>query len=186
MIIGVAILEISKVLMYSFHYDFMLQKYGHENCKLAYSDTDSFIYCISDHDPYNLIRENPDKFHDKTPGLMKDENAGMIMTEYVGLRAKMYSYRIQKSSNVTIESKRAKGVKKHIINNKLTFNDFLACITENTVYKGSQSLIRSNYHKVYTINQQKTFLDCGDDKRFILADGFSTLAWGHYNCPKVE
>lgn len=183
MIVGVAILEISKILMYSFHYEFMMKKYGYEKCKLAYTDTDSFIYCIEDEDAYKLIEENPDKFNDKTLGLMKDENSGHIMTEFVGLRAKMYSYKVQKFKNLSIESKRAKGVKKHIINNKLRFSDFLKCIEENTAFVGSQPSIRSNYHKVYTITQNKVMLESSDDKRYILSDKKSTLAWGHYNCP---
>lgn len=183
MIIGVAILEISKVLMYTFHYDFMIKKYGYGKCKLAYTDTDSFIYCIEDEDVYKLVEENPDKFNDKTLGLMKDENSGHIMTEFVGLRAKMYSYKVQKSKNICTESKRAKGVKKHIINNKLTFSDFLKCVEENTTFVSSQPSIRSNYHKVYTISQNKIMLESSDDKRYILSDKKSTLAWGHYSCP---
>lgn len=183
MIIGVAVLEISKVLMYDFHYGFMLKKYDYNKCKMAYTDTDSFVYCIHDDDAYNLINENKDKFDDKKPGLMKDENCGNIMVEFVGLRAKMYSYRVQKQKNMMIESKRAKGIKKHIVNKKLTFDDFKQCILQHTSLTGSQSLIKSSFHKVYTINQNKVFLDGSDDKRFISNEN-CTLAWGHYNIEK--
>lgn len=194
MIVGIAILELSKVLMYSFHYEFMLEEYGYEKCKLAYTDTDSFIYCIEDEDVYKFIQNNPEKFNDKTSGLMKDENAGHIMTEFIGLRAKMYSYRVQEGKRLSTKSKekkfkhkeshRAKGVKKHIIKNKLQFNDFLKCIEENAAFAGSQPLIKSSYHKVYSITQNKIFLESSDDKRYILSDKKSTLAWGHYKCPQ--
>lgn len=163
-IIGVAILEISKLTMYRFHYEFMLTKYSHEKCRMAYTDTDSFIYCIEDEDVYEMIKSNPNEFDEKSPGKMSDENSGQIMTEFVGLRAKMYSYRTKKSKSKICESKRAKGVKKHLINKKLTFNDFLKCVQENTTVCGTQPLITSKFH----------------DKRYIANDKVATLAWGHY------
>lgn len=112
---------------------------------------------------------------------MKDENEGAIMTEFVGLRAKMYSYRVQ-TKKLKFESKRAKGVKKHIVNKKLTFDDFLKCVEENTRFVGAQSLIKSKMHKVHTIQQNKILLDASDDKRFLIKNKTSTLAWGHSNC----
>lgn len=75
-------------------------------------------------------------------------------------------------------------MKKHIIKNKLQFNDFLKCIEENAAFAGSQPLIKSSYHKVYSITQNKIFLESSDDKRYILSDKKSTLAWGHYKCPQ--
>lgn len=181
-IIGVAILELSKNLMYKFHYDFMHANYKYKKCRLGYTDTDSFIYCIEDDDAYKLIDRNPLQFNKYKLGCMKDENDGFIMTEFVGLRPKMYSYKVisKKNKNEIVENKRAKGVKRHIINNKLKFKDFLECVKHNTVVSGRQPLIKSHYHKVYSIKQKKIFLDSGDDKRFILDDKISTLAWGHY------
>ena len=43
--LGLSILEISKLLMYEFWYDYMKPKYG-DNVKLCYMDTDSFIMNI--------------------------------------------------------------------------------------------------------------------------------------------
>lgn len=94
-IVGVCVLEISKLCMYNFHYDFMLENFNHKECKLQYTDTDSFIYNIQCDDIYDFIRQNSDRFdtsdytpnneygikllNKKIPGLMKDEcNANVL------------------------------------------------------------------------------------------------------------
>lgn len=194
-LVGVSVLEISKTLMYRFHYDFMLKKFSYKNCNLMYTDTDSFIYCIKNADVYSLMRKNPEKFdtsdfrlknrfniqllNKKVPGLMKDESKGKIVREFVGLRAKAYSLKVQQRNSDKI-TKRAKGVKKHIIEGNITFNDFVSCLDKNVVVVGKQPLIKSKLHKVFSIEQRKRLLDGGDDKRCILANGINTLAWGHY------
>ena len=43
--LGLSILELSKILMYEFWYDYVKPKYG-EKAKLCYMDTDSFIVYI--------------------------------------------------------------------------------------------------------------------------------------------
>lgn len=94
-IVGVSVLVISKTLMYEFHYDFMLKKFSYKNCNLMYTDTDSFIYCITNDDVYSLMRYCPEKFdtsdyrlenrfnirqqNKKISGLMKDESKGEII-----------------------------------------------------------------------------------------------------------
>ena len=52
--LGQAILDLSKMVMYEFHYDYMLPKYG-EKVKLCYMDTDSFVYRIETYDFYKDI-----------------------------------------------------------------------------------------------------------------------------------
>ena len=106
---GQAILDLSKTLMYEFHYDYMRPKYG-SKVKLCYRDTDSFVYEIETEDFYRDSAKDVEKrFYtskyskdDKRPlpigknkqviGMMKDELDGKIMTEFVALRAKMYAY----------------------------------------------------------------------------------------------
>ena len=108
--LGQAILDLSKTLMYEFHYDYMRPKYG-SKVKLCYMDTDSFVYEIETEDFYRDIAKDVKKRFDtsgyskddnrplpigenkKVIGLMKDELGGKIMTEFVALRAKMYAYR---------------------------------------------------------------------------------------------
>ena len=55
--LGQAILNLSKLIMYEFHYDYMLPKYG-SNIKLCYMDTDSFVYDIETEDFYKDIAED--------------------------------------------------------------------------------------------------------------------------------
>ena len=105
--LGLSILELSKTLMYEFRYDYMKPKYG-DDVKLCYMDTDSFIMHIKTEDFYEDIANDVEKRFDtsnyefnrplptgknkKKIGLMKDELGGKIMTEFVVLRSKTYSY----------------------------------------------------------------------------------------------
>ena len=101
--LGQAILDLSKLVMYEFHYDYVIPKYG-KNLKLYYMDTDSLVYHIKTEDFYtdiagdvkerfdtiDMIRQMTNK---KVIGLMKDELGGKIMIEFVALRPKLYAYR---------------------------------------------------------------------------------------------
>ena len=105
--LGQAILDLSKLIMYEFHYHYMLPKYG-DRIKLCYMDTDSYVYNIKTDAFYKDIAEDVEARFDtsaysnnrplpigknkKVIGPMKDELGGGIMKELVALRAKMYSY----------------------------------------------------------------------------------------------
>ena len=100
--LGRAILGLSKIVMYEFHYDYMLPKYG-DKIKLCYMDTDSYVYDIKTEDFYKDISEDVEARFDtsaytsnrplpigknkKVTGLIKDELGGGIMKEFVALRA---------------------------------------------------------------------------------------------------
>ena len=58
--LGLSILEISKLLMYEFWYDYMKPKYN-DNGKLCYMDTDSFIMNIKTEDFYKDISNDVEK-----------------------------------------------------------------------------------------------------------------------------
>lgn len=198
--VGIAILEISKTLMYEFHYDFMHKKYHPDQCKLMYTDTDSFVYSLQKHNIYSVMKKNPEQFdtsdfavdnifgikqqNKKIPGLMKDENNGHVISEFVGLRAKMYSIKIKQEDMKFKVMKRAKGVKKNVLSKKITFEDFKKCIFDNTIVSNTQATIKSHLHRVYSIQQAKKMLDANDDKRYILQNNINTLAWGHYKIPE--
>ena len=53
-----SILDNSKLLMQKFWYEHLIPKYGHENLKLIYTDTDSFIIKINTNDLYNDMSVN--------------------------------------------------------------------------------------------------------------------------------
>ena len=132
--LGQAILDLSKIVMYEFHYEYMVPKYGLEKLKLCYMDTDSQVYDIKTEDFYEDIandvearfdtsgysktdfRPLPIGLNKKVIGLMKDELRGKIMTEFVALRPKFYSYKVLDGS----EGKKCKGIKKCVVKKTLT------------------------------------------------------------------
>ena len=64
--LGQAILDLSKIVMYEFHYDYMVPKYGLEKLKLCYIDTDSLVYDIKTEDFYEGIANDVEARFDKT------------------------------------------------------------------------------------------------------------------------
>ena len=124
--LGQAMLDLSKIVMYEFHYDYMKRKYNDDKLTLCYMDRDSLIYDIKTDDFYKDIAEdikdrfdtsgyNPDRplpvgLNKKVIGLMKDELGGEIMTEFVTLRPKMYAYKTGSA-----KSKKCKGIKKCVV-----------------------------------------------------------------------
>ena len=133
--IGLAILEISKTLMYEFWYDYVKPKYQN-NAKLRYMDTDSFIISIKTEGFYEDIANDVEKRFDtsnyevnrplskgknkKVIRLSKDELGGTIMTELAALRPKTYSYLMDGSNS----DKKTKGTKKCVIKGILKFNGY--------------------------------------------------------------
>ncbi|XP_014470786.1 PREDICTED: uncharacterized protein LOC106742398, partial [Dinoponera quadriceps] len=106
----------------------------------------------------------------KVPGLMKDENNGAIMTEFVGLRAKMYALRVDGKK----DTKKAKGVKSSVIARTITFNDYTQCLRDEVEKSRQQSYIRSKLHQVFTVSETKIALSPYDDKRYIIPDSIDT------------
>ena len=106
---------------------------------------------------------------------MKDELGGKIMTEFVALRPKLYSYKKLDGA----EDKRCKGIKKCVVKRTLTFEDYKACLFNYSTEYRSQLMFRSSKHEVHTIRVNKVALNRDDDKRISKRDGISTLAIGH-------
>ena len=146
--LGLSILEISKILMYEFWYDYMKPKYG-DNVKLCYMDTDSFIMHIKteyfykdiaddvekrfDTSNYEVDRPLPTGKNKKVIELMKDELGGKIMTEFVALRPKTCSYLTDDCE----EDKKAKGTKKLDIDRSGTIGLGLRTIIIKTTLKNN-------------------------------------------------
>ncbi|XP_050505347.1 uncharacterized protein LOC126883727 [Diabrotica virgifera virgifera] len=192
--IGMTVLDISKLCMYQFHYDYMLPKLGADKCNLMYMDTDSFIYELYCHDAYEeVIKQDLSKFdtsdyavdniyniprvNKKVLGVMKDENKGEIMTKFVGLRSKMYTFKVQ-SGRIT---KKAKGTKYNIVKNVIKFDDYVNCLNDFKEQTATQHSIQSYSHNVYSIEQTKIALSPYDDKRYLIPNSFRTLPLGHYS-----
>ncbi|XP_036146615.1 uncharacterized protein LOC118646876 [Monomorium pharaonis] len=191
--VGMSILDISKTCLYEFHYEYMLPLF-HNKCKVMYTDTDSLIYHIECNDVYDIMKRDISRFdtsdypvdnaygiprvNKKKLGLMKDENNGAIMTEFVGLRAKMYALRVDGRK----DTKKVKGVKSNIIARTITFDDYMLCLRNEIEMTRQQTCIRSKLHEVYTIHETKIALSPYDDKRYVDST-VNTLPWGHYRIP---
>ena len=191
--LGMCILDLSKTLMYDFHYNYIKKKYG-DKAKLLLTDTDSLMYEIQTEDFYKDISGDvKDRFdtsdypsdhpsgilsgiNKKVLGMFKDEANGDIIDEFVGLRAKLYSYKMFEGE----ESKKCKGVKKSVVKNNITHEDYKTCLTTGNEQLRKQNIIRSYKHEVYNEEVNKIALSANDDKRYILEDGIRTLALGHY------
>ena len=191
--LGMCILELSKTIMYEFHYNYIKPKYG-EKAKLLFTDTDSLMYEIETEDFYKDISgdvkdrfdtsdypENhpsgiPTGINKKVLGMMKDEAAGKIIKEFVGLRSKLYSFVMDDGE----ETKKCKGIKKQVVESSIRHEHYKTCLTTGKELLRKQNILRSYNHEVYTEEVNKIALSAQDDKRYILKDGIHTLAWGHY------
>ena len=188
--LGLSILDISKILMYEFWYDYMKPKYG-DNVKLCYMDTDSFVMNIKTNDFYKDIANDVGKRFDtsnyevnrplstgknkKVIGLMKDELGRKIITEFVTLRPKTYSYLIDGGK----EDKKAKGAKKCVIKRMIKFNDYKNCLLKDEVILKPQQRFISKKHDVYTENINKIELSNNDDKRIVSSDKITSYPCGY-------
>ena len=188
--VGMCILDLSKTLMYDFHYNYIKQKYG-SKAKLLFTDTDSLTYEIETSDVYQDFWNDKDKFDnsdypedsqyfDKTNkkviGKFKDEAAGMPITEFVGLRSKMYSYMKDNDKG----GKTAKGIKKNIIKKNITHENYKNVLFNNKQMHHTMKTIRSNNHQLGSYELNKVSLSCFDDKRYILKDSITSYAYGHH------
>ena len=108
-------------------------------------------------------------------GLLKDELGGKTITEFVALRAKMYAYR---KIDKEVEEKCYKGTKKCVVSEGLTFDDYKTCLFDGkTVYR--EQMFENKKYEVHTVNEHKIPLNRDDHKRFVQADGITTLARGY-------
>ena len=176
--------------MYKFWYDYIKPKYGND-IKLCYMDTDSFIMNIKTNDFYEDIANDVENRFDtsnyevnrplpmvknrKIIGLMKDELGGKIITEFVTLRPKTYSYLTDDGKDI----KKAKGTKKCIIKKMIKFNDYNKCLLNGEVVFKSQQRFVSKKHDVYTENINKIALRNDDDKRIVSSDKITSYLYGY-------
>ena len=187
--VGQAILDISKTLMFDFHYNYIRKKHG-DKADLLFTDTDSLMYFIQTQDVYKDFSKDVRRKFDtsdypenhpsgiktgvnkKVIGKFKDEAAGKKITHFVGLRPNLYSYKIEEQG----EKRKAKGVKKYVIKKSLSFDDYKKCLfTEEEVMREMNN-IRSKNHEIFSMKVNKVALSANDDKRFICPNKIDTLA----------
>jgi hypothetical protein len=192
--VGMCILDLSKTLMYDFHYNTIKKEYG-DKARLLFTDTDSLMYEIRTDDVYedfkrigeeedcwdnsDYPKDNPyySDHNKKVIGKFKDEAAGVPIVEFVGLRSKMYSYVKENGKG----GMTAKGVNKYVIKNKLTHDHFKGVIREKEQLRHNMNTMRSVKHQIGTYEMRKVTLSCFDDKRHLLNEGVTSYAYGNKN-----
>lgn len=192
--VGFSVLDLSKTLMYDFHYNYVKSKYG-SRAQLLFTDTDSLCYEITTDDLYHDLKDDKELFdfsayprnhslydasNKKIIGKMKDETESVPVKEFVGLRSKMYSM-----VHGNTEKRTAKGISKAVIRSKLRHDLYKQCLFNRETQMEPMILFRTDRHEIYTVKLNKTTLSAYDDKRYILEDGIQTLAHGHWRCQKL-
>ena len=198
--IGFAILDMSKHIIYDFYYNVL--KMTFDNVELLGQDTDSLIaefdntsYFYGELVKYYEHEVDKSKFpslesflnfNKKLPGpIFKDEHNGYRITEFVGLRPKMYCLVDEKQ----VIHNAAKGVPRNVVidgkrmsvkNIDLYKRVLEAEKKEDAVIEGSFKRINNQGFDISTKEQTKTLMTCTDNKRWILDDNVHTLAFGHY------
>ena len=186
---GMTILDKSKILMYDFFYNHLKKQYG-EKCELLYTDTDSLLLKIETEDVYKDIKAN-ENFYDtsdypkehplhstvnkKVLGKMKDECAGTPISEYVGLRSKMYSILKADEKNI----RKAKGVKKNVVKKQIKHEQYKQVLFSKEQMWHGMNILRSEGHEIYGMHVNKISLSPFDSKRWIADDGINTKAYGY-------
>ena len=190
--LGLTILDISKVFMADFHYNWIIPRFP--VYRLLFTDTDSFAYYVEDADVYEEMRNSKEHFdfsnypqsspyfdlsNKKQLGKMKDEMAGEAIEEFIGLRPKVYS--IQAASQ---RKQAAKGIQRREAS-RITHQQYKECLLNKSRLTTQVTRIENDKHVLTTRTDLKLALCPFDDKRYVCADGVSTLAYGHYSLSGV-
>ena len=198
--IGMCILDLSKLVMYRYHYEYIMPKYP--QAKLLFTDTDSFCYWIpSKTDIYEDFQGNQEWFDFSNydvnhpcfdddvnylvPGKMKDETEGIPIIEFVGLRAKMYSI---KTLAVKMDKMRAKGTLKTVTEEQITHDDFKTSLFQKKQFVHTGTKIMQRKHLLYTADVTKVTLSPFNDKKWITRDGdkYISHSFGNSCIPNVD
>ena len=200
--VGMSILDLSKTLMYRFHYDYVKPKWG-DKAELLFTDTDSLCYEIRTKDFNEDIKDDVSAWFDmsnyekdhplfsaenkKRIGFMKDECGGNQIIRFVGLRSKLYSYEVDRLRNnkgeweYYVQKKKCKGIRDYVVKKRITIDNYEECLLSGKSQLRTMNVIRSRGHNVGTEKINKKALSSDDDKRVILPNKINTLAIGHYS-----
>ena len=176
------LLELSKLLMYKFHYDYVCNNF---DARLLFTDTDNLVYEINSDNVYKQCFKDRelldfsgypkdsvdyDISNKKVLGKIKGEFNGVKIVEFVGLKSKMYLL----ISSDNREINKAKG-----INKRPRHNEYLDVLFDIKAVRHSMKRIQSKLHNIGTYDVFKVSLSCSDDKRYVLDDRINTLAYFH-------
>ena len=204
--VGFSVLDLSKLHMYRFHYLYMKKKYPAPNqLKLLFTDTDSLAYQVYTADLFRDMAEDAEEHFDfseypfthpmysianrRKLGKFKDEFNSIYPEKFCGLRPKCYAFLVMGlvKKNIfihyeLIEKKTAKGTKATVKEMHLHFDHYKSSLDYMRIFVCGENHIRSHAHSIITEHVSKISLSPFDTKRWLLDDGISTLAYGHYLC----
>jgi len=201
--LGCTILDLSKVNLYDLYYNVICKLY--KSHTFLYCDTDSCIIHVEEKNVLEkLAKEEYRQFFDfsnvdKKHPLYSDHNAGKLgifkeetglkpIYEFVALKPKMYSYRFSSQSTYIDENgivrdkhtlKKAKGVPRSALANHILFNDYKKALFEDESIYTVDTRISCRKHRVFTEEVKKLALTNTYNKRYILPNGVSSLAYGN-------
>lgn len=174
--------------MYDFWYNYIKKRYGNTS-QLQMTDTDSLLFYCETEDIYQDMHSSMDMFdtsdypkdhplhsdrNKKALGKMKDETNGIPISEFIGLRSKMYSFVCNHKEN-----KRAKGIAKVTVKKDLKHRNYKDTLFEESSQVSSMTSLRSHRHELYCETIQKTGLSAFDDKRYLM-NSIDSYAYGHH------
>ena len=194
--IGMCILDISKIVMYRFHYDYMMEKYP--GTKLLFTDTDSFCYNIpTESNIYDDIKDSDwfdfsnyptdhPNFSTKNkliPGKFKDEMGGKPTEEFVGLRSKMYSIKTKDWCKKT-----GKGILTVVKDKEISHQNYKDTLFGKKQMRHKMTKIMNKEHEMFTADIVKTTLSPFNDKKWIsrIGDTFTSYSFGHHRIQEEE
>ena len=148
-----------------------------DKVKLCYMDTDSLVMMIETDDFSKDINNGVDKWFDtsnldkndnrpllidkkKVIGKFKDELGGKIISEFCALKSKTYAFKLDNGNEV----KKAKGTKKCVVKNHISFSNFVDILFNSSKLLKSQFTFKSDHHKIYTQKINMITLNYFDDK----------------------
>ncbi len=207
--LGSCILDLSKLLMYKFVYEYLYPKYGRENVIIYYTDTDSLIITIKTKNLYKDMVDDSDKYdlseYAKTHPIYEivnekfnnDEIAiekfmeknkkviGKMKDEITngiiteGFFLKSKCYYVKSTDIKKLEIKKNKGTNKCIVKDELKYNDYKDALKADFKLEKDNICIRSIDHDIFTLNQKKTCQTSLCDKVYLLDNGINSLSYGH-------
>ena len=198
-LVGQAILNKSKELMYEFFYDYLKPKYPNK-IKLCYMDTDSFILDIKTDDFSEDTKEDLEKWFDtsnyykdmilpeeyaknaivnnKVIGKIENELGKGHMGKFLALSPEVYAYQHVNVDKTLSEDKRARGTSKAVTKKTLSFDHYKKCLFNNETVKSIQHKIKSTPYSIDTVQINRVALKNNDNKRLRSYNGVTTLRYG--------
>ena len=174
--IGMYILELSKKIMYEFHYYYIKNRYGN-NPRILFTVTDSLMYEIKIENIYEDFNNNKkmfdfsnystkSKYYKDSNKLviheMKDETSGVGIEKFFGLKTTMYSFLVDDNS----DHKKVKGLNRGVVVT-ISHNEYKDVLLNNKYLRHLTNRIQIKNHKIGTYKIDKISLFCFDDKIYI-------------------